>query len=109
MNFFSSFYAMYKACREKGKPFIRCMIWDNWPIALYTSAYYLWATSPYSFIISHEYLAIYLLALGIVFGRICSKIILAHLTKSESPAPTGLMIPLVIGAIITNLPIYTSM
>ncbi|KAI7890012.1 uncharacterized protein EV154DRAFT_264066 [Mucor mucedo] len=102
------FYAMYKACREKGKPFIRSMLWDNWPIVLYISAYYLWVTSPYSFILSHGHFALFLLAVGIVFGRICSKIILAHLTKSESPFPTGLLIPLVIGAIITNLPIYTS-
>jgi ethanolaminephosphotransferase len=100
---------MYKACRAKGKPFIRGMIRDSWPIVLYITAYYLWITSPYSYIISDENFAIYLLALGIVFGRICSKIILAHLTKSESPTPTGLMIPLVIGAVVTNLPIYTSM
>lgn len=103
------FYAMYKACRAKGKPFIRCMIWDNLPIVIYTAAYYMWITSPYSYILSHEHFAIYLLAVGIVFGRICSKIILAHLTKSESPSPTGLLIPLVIGAIIANLPVYTSM
>lgn len=100
---------MYKACREKGKPFIRSMLWDNWPIVLYISAYYLWVTSPYSFILSHGHFALFLLAVGIVFGRICSKIILAHLTKSESPFPTGLLIPLVIGALLTNLPIYTSM
>ncbi|KAF1796876.1 hypothetical protein V8B55DRAFT_1451962 [Mucor lusitanicus] len=103
------FYAMYKACRQKGKPFIRSMVYDNWQITLYTVSFYLWVTSPYSFILSHEHYAIYLLAVGIVFGRICSKIILAHLTKSESPLPTGLLIPLVLGAIITNLPLYTSM
>jgi ethanolaminephosphotransferase len=100
---------MYKACRTKGKPFIRCMIYDNWQITLYTVAFYLWVSSPFSFILSHQYFAIFLLAVGIVFGRICSKLILAHLTKSESPLPTGLLIPLVIGAFISNIPIYTTM
>ncbi|KAI7907251.1 uncharacterized protein BX663DRAFT_495315 [Cokeromyces recurvatus] len=103
------FYAMYKACRLKKKPFIRTMLYDNWAIVLYVASFYLWVTSPYSFILSHQHYAIYLLAVGIVFGRICSKIILAHLTKSPSPLPTGLLIPLVLGAIITNLPLYTSM
>ncbi|KAI9261908.1 hypothetical protein EDC94DRAFT_519308 [Helicostylum pulchrum] len=102
------FYAMYKACRANNKPYIRSMIWDNWAIVVYVASYYLWITSPYSYILSNEHFAIYLLAIGIVFGRICSKIILAHLTKSESPMPTGLLIPLVLGAFITNLPIYTS-
>ncbi|KAI8975737.1 hypothetical protein BDF20DRAFT_906884 [Mycotypha africana] len=100
------FYNMYTACRAKGKPFIRCMIYDNWQITLYTVSFYFWVTSPYSFILSHQHYAIYLLAVGVCFGRICSKIILAHLTKSESPHPTGLLIPLVAGAVIANLPRY---
>ncbi|KAI9482914.1 MAG: hypothetical protein EXX96DRAFT_556096 [Benjaminiella poitrasii] len=103
------FYAMYKACCLKGKPFVRTMLYDNWPIMLYTTSFYLWVTSPYSFILSHQHYAVYLLAVGVVFGRICSKIILAHLTKSPSPFPTVMLIPLVLGAIITNLPLYINM
>ncbi|KAI8875899.1 Choline/ethanolaminephosphotransferase [Backusella circina FSU 941] len=98
------FYAMYKACERKGVPYIRTMLYDNWPIALYTVAFYSWATSPYSFILSHQYYGMFLLAAGMVFGRLCSKIILAHLTKSESPLPSVLLIPLVVGALVANLP-----
>jgi ethanolaminephosphotransferase len=95
---------MYKACERKGVPYIRTMLFDNWPIALYTVSFYAWATSPYSFILSHQYYGMFLLAAGMVFGRLCSKIILAHLTKSDSPLPSVLLIPLVVGALVANLP-----
>jgi ethanolaminephosphotransferase len=100
---------MYNACKSKGKPFISTMIYDHLPIVIYTVAFWTWVNSPCSFILSHQYYALYLLTIGIVFGRLCSKIILAHLTKSASPLPSVFLIPLVIGAVITNLPLYTSM
>ncbi|KAI8065332.1 uncharacterized protein B0P05DRAFT_553879 [Gilbertella persicaria] len=103
------FYRMYQACKSNNKPFIQSMVYDNWQITVYTVSFYLWVISPFSFILSHEYYALYLLAVGVVFGRICSKIILAHLTKSDTPPPTGLLIPLVIGAIVANVPYVTTM
>lgn len=100
---------MYVACKAKGKPFLQSMLYDNWQITIFTLSFYLWVTSPYSFVLSHQHYALYLLTVGVVFGRICSKIILAHLTKSPSPLPTGLLIPILVGSIIANLPLFTNM
>ncbi|CAO3591400.1 unnamed protein product [Absidia cylindrospora] len=98
------FYAMYKACRKNNKPFIRTMLVENIPITVYMVSFLSWVLSPYSTILSHHHFILYAVSTGIVFGRIASKIILAHLTKSPFPRFTVLMIPLIAGAVITNLP-----
>ncbi|KAI9489985.1 CDP-alcohol phosphatidyltransferase-domain-containing protein [Zychaea mexicana] len=98
------FYAMYKACRKQGKPFLSTVTAECVPIAVYCSAVYAWCMSPHSFILSHHYLVPYFVAIGIVFGRMASKIILAHLTRSAFPKFTILLVPLVLGAVVVNLP-----
>ncbi|KAI8344191.1 CDP-alcohol phosphatidyltransferase-domain-containing protein [Chlamydoabsidia padenii] len=98
------FYAMYKACRKNNKPFVRTMVVQNMTMAVYSIAFLSWALSPYSFILSHHHFILYAITVGIVFGRIASKIILAHLTKSRFPRFTVLMVPLIGGAVISNLP-----
>ncbi|CAO3597239.1 unnamed protein product [Absidia cylindrospora] len=97
-------YAMYKACRKNNKPFIRTMLVQNLPMAVYTITFLSWVLSPYSTILTHHHFILYALTTGIVFGRIASKIIVAHLTKSRFPRFTVLLIPLIGGAVISNLP-----
>ncbi|KAI9027462.1 CDP-alcohol phosphatidyltransferase-domain-containing protein [Phycomyces nitens] len=104
MHIPSCMYAMYKACRQKNKPFVRTMLNDNLPIIIYSVSFYLWATSPYSIILSQHHFFLYSITTGIVFGRIASKVILAHLTKSIFPTFTVLLVPMIVGAILTNLP-----
>lgn len=104
-----SFYAMYKACRKNNKPFLRTMLIQNMPIAVYSVAFLSWVLSPYSSILSHHHFILYAITTGIVFGRIASKIILAHLTKSRFPRFTVLLIPLIGGAVISNLPRLNAM
>ena len=99
-----SFYAMYKACRKNNKPFVSTMLIQNFPITVYCAAFFFWVTSPYSFILSHHHYILYCLTAGIVFGRMATKIILAHLLKTRFPRFTVLLIPLIAGAIISNLP-----
>ncbi|KAI7853529.1 CDP-alcohol phosphatidyltransferase-domain-containing protein [Circinella umbellata] len=98
------FYAMYKACRKNNKPFVSTMLIQNFPITIYCAAFFFWVTSPYSFILSHHHYILYCLTTGIVFGRMATKIILAHLLKTRFPRFTVLLIPLIVGAIISNLP-----
>ncbi|KAI9301069.1 CDP-alcohol phosphatidyltransferase-domain-containing protein [Cunninghamella echinulata] len=102
------FYAMYKACIKNKKPFLRTMMIENLPIVTYSVCFISWVSSPYSYILTHHHFILYALTTGIVFGRMASKIILAHLTKSRFPRFTVLLIPLIVGAIITNLPRFTS-
>ncbi|KAI7879805.1 Choline/ethanolaminephosphotransferase [Lichtheimia hyalospora FSU 10163] len=97
-------HAMYKACRKNGRPFISTMIVQNFPIITYVAAFFSWVLSPYSFILTHHHYILYTLTTGIVFGRMATKIILAHLLKSRFPRFTVLLFPLIGGAIISNLP-----
>lgn len=99
-----SLHAMYKACRKNGRPFVSTMIVQNFPIITYVAAFFSWVLSPYSFILSHHHYILYTLTTGIVFGRMATKIILAHLLKSRFPRFTVLLFPLIGGAIISNLP-----
>ncbi|KAI9248050.1 CDP-alcohol phosphatidyltransferase-domain-containing protein [Phascolomyces articulosus] len=98
------FYSMFKACRKQGKPFISTMATECSPIVIYCIAIHSWCMSSYSYILSHRNFIPFAVAIGIVFGRMASKIILAHLTKSSFPKFTVLLIPLVLGAAIANLP-----
>ncbi|KAI9248614.1 CDP-alcohol phosphatidyltransferase-domain-containing protein [Sporodiniella umbellata] len=100
----SCLYAMYKVCKSKNQPFVRTMLVQNSPIAAYIISLYLWVTSPYSTILSHHHFILFAITTGIVFGRMASKIILAHLTKSRFPRFTVLLIPLIVGAVLTNAP-----
>lgn len=99
------FYAMYKACQQKNQPFIKTMLVQNMPVATYIVCLYFWAMSPYSNILSHRHFILFAITTGIVFGRMATKVILAHLTKSKFPKFTVLLIPLIIGAVLTNLPV----
>ncbi|ORX53092.1 hypothetical protein DM01DRAFT_1336283 [Hesseltinella vesiculosa] len=98
------FYAMYKACRKNNKPFVRTMLVQNMPIAVYSISLLTWVLSPFSSILSHKHFILYAITTGIVFGRMATKIILAHLTKSRFPRFTVLLLPLVAGSILSNLP-----
>ena len=95
---------MFKACQKKGKPFFMTMATECLPIIIYCVAIYSWCMSPFSYILSHNNFIPFAVAIGIVFGRMASKIILAHLTKSSFPKFTVLLVPLVSGATIANLP-----
>lgn len=99
------FYAMYKACKAKKQPFVRTMLIQNFPIATYIISLYLWVMSPYSTILTHRHFILFSVTTGIVFGRMATKVILAHLTKSKFPKFTVLLIPLIVGATLTNLPL----
>ncbi|KAG0786687.1 hypothetical protein G6F57_002733 [Rhizopus arrhizus] len=57
----------------------------------------------------HHHFILFAITTGIVFGRMATKIILAHLTKSSFPKFTVLLVPLMIGATLTNLPRFISM
>ncbi|PHZ17726.1 Choline/ethanolaminephosphotransferase [Rhizopus microsporus ATCC 52813] len=100
----SCFYAMYKACQEKKIPFAKTMIVQNMPIATYVICLYFWVTSPYSTILSDHHFMLFSITTGIVFGRMATKVILAHLTRSSFPKFTVLLVPLIIGALLTNVP-----
>lgn len=92
-----------RARQEQGLPFLPALL-DWTPMLIYTAATVAWLSSPYSIVLGHNHLALFCITQSFVFGRMTTKIILAHLTRQPFPYWTVLMAPLVGGAILTNLP-----
>ena len=63
-----------------------------------------WLFSPYSTLMTENRLVLFCLTMSFVFGRMTTKIILAHLTRQPFPYWTVMITPLVGGAILGNLP-----
>lgn len=74
------------------------------PMIVYTLAIGAWAFSPYSTLMRDNHLVLFCLTLSLVFGRMTTKMILAHLTRQPFPYWTVMLTPLVGGAILGNLP-----
>lgn len=74
------------------------------PMIIYTASCCLWLSSPYSILLDDKRLVLFCLTMSFVFGRLTTKIILHHLTRQPFPYWTVLLLPLVGGAVLTNLP-----
>ncbi|KAI1421309.1 CDP-alcohol phosphatidyltransferase [Xylaria sp. FL1777] len=74
------------------------------PMAVYTLSIGAWLYSPYSTLMRENHLVLFCLTMSFVFGRMTTKMILAHLTRQPFPYWTVMLIPLVGGAVIGNLP-----
>jgi ethanolaminephosphotransferase len=96
---------MYKACRAQNKSYLKAMAIQSIPITIYSLSGYLWIMSPYSTLLKEKHFILFAITTGIVFGRIASKIILAHLLKADFPTFTVMLLPLIGGALISNLPV----
>lgn len=73
------------------------------PLVACGAAIYFWITSPYSTIISNNHLVLFTLTISMVFGRMTTTIILAHLTRQPFPYWSAPMYPLFAGAILFRL------
>ncbi|KAI1184177.1 CDP-alcohol phosphatidyltransferase [Nemania serpens] len=74
------------------------------PMAVYTLSIGAWLYSPHSTLMRENHLVLFCLTMSFVFGRMTTKMILAHLTRQPFPYWTVMLIPLVGGAILGNLP-----
>ncbi|KAG9299210.1 hypothetical protein G9A89_013858 [Geosiphon pyriformis] len=102
------FYNVYKTCKENNKSFLATAP-QFFSVILYWLCGYLWLASPFSKILENQHFILFALTLGIVFGRIATKIILAHVTKMPFPMFTVMLIPLFLGALLTNIPVILKM
>ena len=92
-----------KARRSKGLP-VAPVFLDWTPMIVYTLACGGWLYSPYSHLLQDQRLVVFCLTMSFVFGRMTTKIILAHLTRQPFPYWTIMLAPLIGGAILTNIP-----
>lgn len=96
-------YNVVKARREQSLPVAPVFL--EWtPIVVYTASICSWLYSPYSTLMRENRLVLFCLTMSFVFGRMTTKIILAHLTRQPFPYWTVMLIPLIGGALLGNLP-----
>lgn len=74
------------------------------PMAVYTFSIGAWLYSPYSTLRDENHLVLFCIIMAFVFGRMTTKMILAHLTRQPFPYWTVMLWPLVGGAVLGNLP-----
>lgn len=92
-----------KARRAKGLPVAPVFL--EWtPMAVFTASSFAWLYSPHSTIRSENHLVLFCVIMSFVFGRMTTKMILAHLTRQPFPYWTVMLWPLVGGAVLGNLP-----
>lgn len=92
-----------RARRRQNLPILPVFL--EWtPMIIYTGACCTWLGSPHSSMLTHNRLVLFCLTMSFVFGRLTTKIILHHLTRQPFPYWTVLLLPLVGGAILGNLP-----
>lgn len=94
---------VYRVCRRKNTSF-RLALLQILPMVMASTASVLWLWSPYSRI-RQTHFPLFVLAFGVGFGKMATKIIYAHLTKRRFPYHSGLMLPLFLGSFLVNIPL----
>lgn len=74
------------------------------PMLIFLGALIAWLGSPFSTLLRDNHLTLLCVTLSPVFGRMTTKMILAHLTRQPFPYWTVLLAPLIGGAVLVNLP-----
>ncbi|KAK8061564.1 CDP-alcohol phosphatidyltransferase [Apiospora phragmitis] len=96
-------YNVVKARRANNLPVAPVFL--EWtPMAIYTLSIGTWLYSPYSTLREENHLVLFCLTMSFVFGRMTTKMILAHLTRQPFPYWTIMLWPLVGGAVLGNMP-----
>ncbi len=96
-------YNVVKARRAQNLPVAPVFL--EWtPIIVFTASSGAWLYSPHTTLLRENRLVLFCVTMSFVFGRMTTKIILAHLTRQPFPYWTVMLVPLVGGAILGNLP-----
>lgn len=96
-------YNVYLARSRKGLDTISTL--SQWlPIFLFTSPAVAWLTSPHSTILRDNHMVLFAFFICLIFGRMTTKVILAHLLRQPFPLYTVMLIPLILGSMLVNAP-----
>jgi len=88
--------------QQKGLPVIK-LFWEWTPMAIFVGSIVLWLGSPDSHLLKDNHVLLLCVTLSFVFGRMTTKIILAHLTRQPFPYWTVMLGPLIGGAVLVNI------
>jgi ethanolaminephosphotransferase len=97
-------FHVVKARRAQGLPVAPVFL--EWtPMMVYTLSTGAWLYSPHSTLRDENHLVLFCVTMSFVFGRMTTKMILAHLTRQPFPYWTIMLWPLIGGAVLANLPL----
>lgn len=96
-------YNVIKARRTQGLP-VGPVFLEWTPFVVFITSIGAWLYSPYSTLMRDNRLVLFCVTMSFVFGRMTTKIILAHLTRQPFPYWTIMLVPLLGGALLANLP-----
>lgn len=97
-------YNVTKARRARNLPLAPVFL--EWtPFFVFALATGSWLYSPHSTLMRENRLMLFCLTMSFVFGRMTTKIILAHLTRQPFPYWTVMLVPLIGGSVLGNLPL----
>lgn len=102
-HFPACIFNVVKARRAQGLPMAPVMLGMT-PLVIFMTSIGLWLDSPHSTLMRDNRLILFCVTMSFVFGRMTTKIILAHLTRQPFPYWTILLVPLVGGVVMGNLP-----
>lgn len=101
----ASIYNVVVARRRQKLPVLPVFL--EWtPMVIFTLSCGFWLYSPHTTLLEENRLVLFCLTMSFVFGRMTTKIILAHLTHQPFPYWTILLAPLIGGAVLANLPSF---
>ncbi|KAJ1827974.1 hypothetical protein LPJ73_008664, partial [Coemansia sp. RSA 2703] len=96
---------VYAACKEQNRNFFATLP-QLIQYAVFAGSCYIWLKNTTTIFVNNH-LVLFMITAGTAFGRIVSKIILAHLTEMPFPSYTVQMVPLVLGAVFSLLGWFT--
>lgn len=76
------------------------------PIVLFSTLVALWLLSPRSTLLNENHLIEFTVLICCLFGQLSSKVILAQLTRGVYPFSPFLMLPLGVGVVLVNCPLW---
>jgi ethanolaminephosphotransferase len=95
-----------RARRSRNQPLLP-LVYEWTPLVVFVASTMAWLGSPHSHLLEDNHLVLYCLTMSLVFGRMTTKIILAHLTHQPFPYWTVMLVPMVGGALLVNHPYLT--
>lgn len=94
----SCLWSVYCECKKKGTSFGEAIL-QLFPMTVGTLAVAIWLSSRHSSVQSSSNFILFFTTVGIVFGKMATKIIYAHVAKCPFPLFTKMMLPLLIGSV----------
>ncbi|RKP21983.1 sn-1,2-diacylglycerol cholinephosphotransferas-like protein [Rozella allomycis CSF55] len=97
---------IHESFKEKKRDAYKLLM-ELLPLLVFTASSFIWVLSDNSYVL-RNHIILFILTIGLVFGRMTTKIILSHVTKMPFPFVTVQLLPLIIGAILMNPPSWSN-